>query len=391
VWFRYGSRVSKCSVDLDQDLDDLLLEVTRVVQSGCASDLKCCSPNSSVQLPRSTTIGAIVAMGIGQDEDSALIIESSLALTTPARAQATAGNSMLLDLVVPESDEDDVPAMARVESSPETRFEPTPAAAMPIKPDAEKHATSQPQVDNQAKRRKALTKWEIIVSKLPGSALPFWTKGTSEYSMMQRALKTQCTRKLSPTQPVEEQEHALKQVVDFLCKFLPSAHYDRGFLRGKILRHLQYLRQKTVPSKATVDPDMLDDDFNDVSDIDVRYASLRKKPQSSQDVSVSPNNSAPAPLPEEDDTDTDAQAEEVRAVKKLKSSASKASSKGKKAGPPAKKPKLDDADIAAIADVDSEESVPTKAQKTSKGRAVNKPLKLRTALEQALAKSQQQQ
>jgi len=354
-------------------------------------DLKCCSPNSSVQLPRSTTIGAIVAMGIGQDEDSALIIESSLALTTPARAQATAGNSMLLDLVVPESDEDDVPAMARVESSPETRFEPTPAAAMPIKPDAEKPATSQPQVDNQAKRRKALTKWEIIVSKLPGSALPFWTKGTSEYSMMQRALKTQCTRKLSPTRPVEEQEHALKQVVDFLCKFLPSAHYDRGFLRGKILRHLQYLRQKTVPSKATVDPDMLDDDFNDVSDIDVRYASLRKKPQSSQDVSVSPNNSAPAPLPEEDDTDTDAQAEEVRAVKKLKSSASKASSKGKKAGPPAKKPKLDDADIAAIADVDSEESVPTKAQKTSKGRAVNKPLKLRTALEQALAKSQQQQ
>jgi hypothetical protein len=141
-------------------------------------------------------------------------------LSTPARAQATAGNSMLLDLVVPESDEDDVPAMARVESSPETRFEPTPAAAMPIKPDAEKPATSQPQVDNQAKRRKALTKWEIIVSKLPGSALPFWTKGTSEYSMMQRALKTQCTRKLSPTRPVEEQEHALKQVVDFLCKFL---------------------------------------------------------------------------------------------------------------------------------------------------------------------------
>jgi len=97
---------------------------------------------------------------------------------------------------------------------------------------------------------------------------------------------------------------------------------------------------------------------------------------------------------DEDNTETDAQAEEVRRIKQLKSSTSKASSKkGKKSSRPSKKPKLDDSDIAAIAGVDSSDSEPeaTKFKKTSKGRAVNKPHKLKTALEQALAKSQQEQ
>jgi len=69
----------------------------------------------------------------------------------------------------------------------------------------------------------------------------------------------------------------MKQVIDFLCKFLPSAHYDCGFLRAKIIRHLQYLRKRALPSKSlVVASDVeLEEDFNDVSDIDVRYAKRR--------------------------------------------------------------------------------------------------------------------
>jgi len=105
----------------------------------------------------------------------------------------------------------------------------------------------------------------------------------------------------------------MKQVIDFLRKFLPSAHCDCGFLRAKIIRHLQYLRKRPLPSKSlVVASDVeLEEDFNDVSDIDVRYAKKRPVVQSSPGFSVSPNGSAmAAPKADEDDTEADAQAEE---------------------------------------------------------------------------------
>jgi len=128
---------------------------------------------------------------------------------------------------------------------------------------------------------------------------------------MQRAMKAQCSKKLDVTRTADQQEEPIKRVVHFLIRMFPAAHYDGQFLRNKVIRHLQYMRQRSMPSKQMEE----DDDFNDVSDIDLRYKPRTPKPP----------QEAPKPVLDleasDSETDKDAQAEEVQNMKAVKAPA----------------------------------------------------------------------
>lgn len=94
IWFRWGQRVSKCSMSIDHDVDDFLNEVCLVVQSPkCSLDLRCKSSNGQ-PVARSKTDADLVAAGLGQDEDHALLIEAATTSAASNRVAASNENAV---------------------------------------------------------------------------------------------------------------------------------------------------------------------------------------------------------------------------------------------------------------------------------------------------------